>query len=73
MSGRAFDKRTKREETRIPSQEDTRTSQQASVPVEEQIRQRAHDIYLQHGGQRQSATEDWLQAESEILQPRAKA
>lgn len=53
MAGRAVVKPTKREEP--------------SVPVEERIRQRAHEIYLQHGGRNQSEMDDWLQAESEIL------
>jgi hypothetical protein len=35
--------------------------------VEERIRQRAHEIYLQRGGKDGSATEDWLRAEQEIL------
>jgi hypothetical protein len=37
-----------------------------SIPLEEQIRQRAHQIYLQRGGQDGSALGDWLQAEAEI-------
>jgi hypothetical protein len=35
--------------------------------VEERIRQRAHEIYLQRGGKDGSAMEDWLRAEQEIL------
>ena len=37
-------------------------------PIEEQIRQRAQEIYLQRGGQDGSELEDWLQAEAEIRQ-----
>jgi hypothetical protein len=39
-----------------------------ALPLEEQIRQRAHEIYLQRGGQDGSEVDDWLQAEAE-LQP----
>jgi hypothetical protein len=53
MAGRAVVKPTKREEP--------------NVPLEERIRRRAHEIYLQHGGRNQSQMDDWLQAESEIL------
>jgi hypothetical protein len=35
---------------------------------EEQIRQRAYEIYLQRGDQAGSALGDWLQAETEITQ-----
>jgi hypothetical protein len=34
--------------------------------VEERIRSRAHEIYVQRGQQPGSALEDWLQAEGEI-------
>jgi hypothetical protein len=37
-----------------------------SLPLEERIRQRAHDIYLQRGGEDGSDVDDWLQAEIEI-------
>jgi len=39
-----------------------------SLPLEEQIRQRAHEIYLQRGGEGGSELDDWLQAEIEIRQ-----
>lgn len=53
MAGRAIVKPTRREEP--------------GAPLEERIRRRAHEIYLQHGGRNQSELDDWLQAESEIL------
>jgi hypothetical protein len=34
--------------------------------LEERIRQRAHEIYLQRGGADGSDLADWLQAEAEI-------
>jgi hypothetical protein len=39
-----------------------------SIPLEEQIRQRAHQLYLQRAGQEGSELYDWLQAEVELLQ-----
>ena len=38
----------------------------AALPLEEQIRRRAHEIWLQRGGQDGSDLDDWLQAEQEI-------
>ena len=37
------------------------------LPLEEQIRIRAHEIWLAHDGQGESAQADWQQAEEEIL------
>ena len=37
------------------------------LPMEERIRQRAHEIYLQRGGEDGSELDDWLQAEQELL------
>jgi hypothetical protein len=36
-----------------------------ALPLEEQIQQRAFEIYLQRGGQDGSDLEDWHQAETE--------
>jgi hypothetical protein len=36
------------------------------LPLEEQIRQRAFEIYLQRGGQDGSDLDDWQQAEAEL-------
>jgi hypothetical protein len=41
--------------------------QQEGLPLEERIRQRAHDIYLERGGEDGSELDDWLQAEEEIM------
>jgi hypothetical protein len=43
------------------------TKTAAVLPLEEQIRQRAHALYLQHGGEDRTAMDDWLEAEREIL------
>jgi hypothetical protein len=36
------------------------------LPLEERIRQRALELYLQRGNESGSEIEDWLQAEDEI-------
>ena len=45
--------------------------------IEKRIRQRAYDLYVQHGRVDGFALDDWLQAETEILgaqmQPKVKA
>jgi hypothetical protein len=37
------------------------------LPAEEQIRARAHEIYLARGGQPGHEMDDWLQAEYELI------
>jgi hypothetical protein len=37
-------------------------------PLQEQIRNRAYEIYMQRGSAAASPVEDWLRAEREILQ-----
>jgi hypothetical protein len=37
------------------------------LPLEERVRRRAYEIYLERGNQSGSALADWLQAEEEIL------
>ena len=44
-----------------------------SIDPEEQIRRRAFEIYEQRGREDGHELEDWLQAESEMVQQRAKA
>jgi len=36
-------------------------------PTEEQIRSRAHEIFLQHGSQPGHDLDNWLQAENELM------
>jgi Protein of unknown function (DUF2934) len=50
----------------VPKKDSKKVVQKQSVPLEEQIRQRAHEIYLQRAGQDGSALSDWLQAETEL-------
>jgi hypothetical protein len=52
----------------INLQEQGRTEVQQGIDVREQeVRKRAYEIYEQRAGAPGSAVEDWLQAESEIL------
>jgi hypothetical protein len=44
-----------------------------SLPLEEQIRQRAFEIYLQRGGQEGSDLDDWQRAEAELQSRDAEA
>jgi hypothetical protein len=41
--------------------------------IEEQIRQRAYELYLERGGVDGNATDDWLQAKEEVLSSKGKA
>jgi hypothetical protein len=41
--------------------------------IEEQIRQRAYELYQGRGGVDGNATDDWLQARKEVLNHKAKA
>jgi hypothetical protein len=37
-----------------------------TLPIEEQIRQRAYELYVEHGDEGGSELDDWLQAEEEV-------
>jgi outer membrane protein TolC len=37
------------------------------LPLEERIRRRAYELYVQRGGVGASDVDDWLQAEDELL------
>jgi hypothetical protein len=37
-----------------------------TLPLEERIRRRAYELYVQHGNESGSELDDWLQAEDEI-------
>jgi hypothetical protein len=43
-----------------------------SRPTEEQIRSRAHEVFLQHGSQLGHDLDNWLQAEHELMQLRVR-
>ena len=42
--------------------------QMESLPLEERIRQRAHEIWLENGGPAGTDLVNWLEAEREILE-----
>jgi hypothetical protein len=39
----------------------------AALPLEERIRRRAYQLYIERGNQSGSELDDWLQAEKELL------
>lgn len=39
-----------------------------TLPLEERIRRRAYELYVERGNQSGSDLDDWLQAEDELLQ-----
>ena len=43
------------------------------IPIEQQIQQRAHELYEQRGGTEGHGLDDWLQAEREIKGTQANA
>jgi hypothetical protein len=44
-----------------------------NLSLEEQIRRRAYELYVERGNQSGSELDDWLQAEEEILQSQEQA
>lgn len=44
-----------------------RVAEAKKLPLEERIRLRAYELYVQRGNESGSEFEDWLQAEEEIL------
>jgi hypothetical protein len=38
-----------------------------TLPIEERIQRRAHELYVERGNQSGSELDDWLQAEEEII------
>jgi hypothetical protein len=59
------------QETSAAQAESARTSV-ADSPRREEIRIRAHEIYIERGGQPDHDLDDWLQAERE-LEPKAQS
>ena len=43
-----------------------RVAETGNLPLEERIRLRAYELYVQRGNESGSELEDWLQAEEEI-------
>jgi hypothetical protein len=52
----------------MPETKSARARENASetLPLEEQVRRRAYELYVERGNQSGSEFDDWLQAESEI-------
>jgi len=50
----------------------TRQTTESTSDIQEQIRRRAHELYEQSGREDGHELEDWLQAESEVTEPKAK-
>jgi hypothetical protein len=44
-----------------------------NLPIEEQIRRRAYELYVERGNESGSDLDDWLQAEEEIFRAREEA
>ena len=45
---------------------------ESTSDLQEQIRRRAYELYEQRGREDGGDLDDWLQAESEVTQPKAK-
>jgi hypothetical protein len=43
-----------------------RAGESAALPLEERIRLRAHELYVDRGNESGSEMDDWLQAEEEL-------
>ncbi len=50
----------------------TRQTTESTSDIQEQIRRRAHELYEQRGRKDGHELDDWLQAESEVTQVKAK-
>ena len=44
-----------------------------SLPLEERVRRRAYELYVQRGNESGSELDDWLQAEAEIRRAQEEA
>jgi hypothetical protein len=51
----------------VPASARALETQIEEFPLEERVRHRAYELYLERGNQSGSALEEWLQAEEEIL------
>ena len=55
----------------IPNQRPTKVTK-STPDLQEQIRRRAHELYEQRGRDEGRELDDWLEAESELSQQKAK-
>ncbi|HEV3201785.1 MAG TPA: DUF2934 domain-containing protein [Bryobacteraceae bacterium] len=68
MASRAPIEPQKSKASPLPKEERIRKqTDEQSLPLEERIRLRAYEIYLECGGQDGSDLDHWLQAEAEFL------
>jgi hypothetical protein len=51
----------------LPKKSASNPAQEPANSLEDRIRSRAYELYLQRGGNGNSEIEDWLQAEAEII------
>ncbi|HYK48206.1 MAG TPA: DUF2934 domain-containing protein [Terriglobales bacterium] len=75
---------SKRRDGRVQSSEPAISAPEKNTPaslksnpsdaeIEEQIRQRAYELYQRHGGVGRNAADDWAQARKEVLRHKARA
>jgi len=55
-----------------PARAKPSVAQPDELPLEERIRLRAYELYVQRGNESSSEIEDWLQAEEEIQSAEAE-
>lgn len=52
----------------MPATANAREAPIEALPLEERIRRRAYELYVERGNQSGSELDDWAQAEEEVLQ-----
>jgi Protein of unknown function (DUF2934) len=57
----------------MPAPQRAKETPSETLPLEERIRRRAYELYVDRGNQSGSELDDWLQAEEEILQVQDEA
>ena len=57
----------------MPAPQRAKETPSETLPLEERIRRRAYELYVDRGNQSGSELDDWLQAEEEILQAQDEA
>ena len=57
----------------MPATAKAKESPIEALPLEERIRRRAYELYVERGNQSGSELDDWTQAEEEVLQAREQA
>jgi hypothetical protein len=57
----------------MPAPAPAKEPQSETLPLEERIRSRAYELYVQRGNQSGSEMDDWLQAEEEISRAEEEA